>query len=153
MMIVGLQRSFGSTHPTYLTRNEQYTHVSMWSMLASPLLIGTDLTKLDDFTKSLLVNDEIIAINQDTLGRQARRVLKRDATEVWIRPLANGDHAVAVMNVYPLSRKTTLYFSWLDLDGQWKLRDCWSQRDLGSFTCCYTTEIPAHAVLVLRMSK
>ena len=153
MMIVGLQRSFGTTHPTYLTRNEQYAHVSMWCLLASPLLIGTDLTRLDDFTKSLLVNDELIAINQDTLGRQARRVLKRDAVEVWVRPLANGDYAVGVLNLYPLSRKTTLYYSWLDLDGEWKLRDCWSQRDLGRFSCCYTTEIPAHAALVLRMSR
>ena len=153
MMIVGLQRSFGTTHPTYLTRNEQYAHVSMWCLLASPLLIGTDLTRLDDFTKSLLVNDELIAINQDTLGRQARRVVKRDAVEVWVRPLANGDYAVGVLNLYPLSRKTTLYFSWLDLDGEWKLRDCWSQRDLGRFSCCYTTEIPAHAALVLRMSR
>ena len=153
MMIVGLQRSFGTTHPTYLTRNEQYAHVSMWCLLASPLLIGTDLTRLDDFTKSLLVNDELIAINQDTLGRQARRVVKRDAVEVWVRPLANGDYAVGVLNLYPLSRKTTLYFSWLDLDGEWKLRDCWSQRDLGRFSCCYTTEIPAHAALVLRLSR
>ena len=153
MMIVGLQRSFGTTHPTYLTRNEQYAHVSMWCLLASPLLIGTDLTRLDDFTKSLLVNDELIAINQDTLGRQARRVVKRDAVEVWVRPLANGDYAVGVLNLYPLSRKTTLYYSWLDLDGEWKLRDCWSQRDLGRFSCCYTTEIPAHAALVLRMSR
>ena len=153
MMIVGLQRSFGTTHPTYLTRNEQYAHVSMWCLLASPLLIGTDLTRLDAFTKSLLVNDELIAINQDTLGRQARRVVKRDAVEVWVRPLANGDYAVGVLNLYPLSRKTTLYFSWLDLDGEWKLRDCWSQRDLGRFSCCYTTEIPAHAALVLRLSR
>ena len=153
MMIVGLQRSFGTTHPTYLTRNEQYAHVSMWCLLASPLLIGTDLTRLDDFTKSLLVNDDLIAINQDTLGRQARRVVKRDAVEVWVRPLANGDYAVGVLNLYPLSRKTTLYFSWLDLDGEWKLRDCWSQRDLGRFSCCYTTEIPAHAALVLRLSR
>ena len=153
MMIVGLQRSFGTTHPTYLTRNEQYAHVSMWCLLASPLLIGTDLTRLDDFTKSLLVNDELIAINQDTLGRQARRVLKRDAVEVWVRPLANGDYAVGVLNLYPLSRKTTLYYSWLDLDGEWKLRDCGTNRALGRSPCCYTTEIPAHAALVLRMSR
>ena len=90
MMIVGLQRSFGTTHPTYLTRNEQYAHVSMWCLLASPLLIGTDLTRLDAFTKSLLVNDELIAINQDTLGRQARRVVKRDAVEARERRLRRG---------------------------------------------------------------
>ncbi len=153
MMIVGLQRSFGSTHPTYLTRNEQYTHVSLWSMLSAPLLIGTDLTRLDDFTKSLLVNDEVIAINQDTLGRPARRVVKRDSVEVWTRPLANGDHAVAVVNLNPLSQRTTFYFSWVDLDGAWTLRDVWSQRNLGSFSCCYTAEIPAHATLLLRLSR
>ena len=151
MMIVGLQRSFGSTHPTYLTRNEQYTHVSMWCLLAAPLLIGTDLTQMDAFTKSLLVNDEMIAINQDVLGRQARRVVKEDATEVWTRPLANGDVAVGVMNAYPLSRRTCLRFSDLGLVGPHVLHDCWAQRDLGVFTCCYEAEIPAHATLVLRL--
>ena len=151
MMIVGLQRSFGSTHPTYLTRNEQYTHVSMWCLLASPLLIGTDLTQLDAFTKSLLVNDELIAINQDTLGKQARRIVREDATEVWMRPLANGDVAVGVMNVYPLSRRVELRFADLGLQGAWHLRDCWAQRDLGVFGCCYGAEIPAHATLVLRL--
>ena len=153
MMIVGLQRSFGSTHPTYLTPNEQYTHVSMWCLLASPLLIGTDLTKLDDFTKSLLMNDELIAINQDVLGRQARRYVKEDATEVWARPLANGDIAVGVMNVYPLSRTVTLNFKDFEQSGAFKLRDPWRQVDLGAFTDSYTAEIPAHATLVLRLSR
>ena len=152
MMIVGLQRSFGSTHPTYLTPNEQYTHVSLWALLASPLLIGTDLTKLDAFTKNLLVNDEVIAISQDVLGKQARRVVRADATEVWVRPLANGDLAVGVMNAYPLSRHTVLDFCTLGVSGSYTVRDVWTQRDLGVFAGEYAAEIPAHATLLLRLS-
>ena len=69
-------------HPTRLTPNEQYTHISLWSLLCSPLLIGCDLTKLDEFTTGLLTNDEIIEINQDPLGKQAARIRKDGEIEV-----------------------------------------------------------------------
>ena len=70
-------------------------------MICSPLLIGTDLTKLDPFTKSLLTNPMVIAISQDTLGRSARRIRHADVESVWTRPLANCDIAVALVNRYP----------------------------------------------------
>ena len=72
-----------------LTRDEQYTHVSLWSLLAAPLLIGCDMTKFDDFTLSLLTNDEVLAVNQDPLGKQATRVKDDPAAgvEIWARPL------------------------------------------------------------------
>lgn len=151
MMIVGQQRSFGTTHPTFLTSNEQYTHVSLWALLAAPLLIGTDLERLDPFTKSILANREIIAVNQDVLGRPARRVRREDAAEIWMRPLANGDIAVGLMNCYPLSRRIALDLSSVGCTGSCQVRDVWRQKDLGTFTGSYTAVVPGHATCVLRL--
>ena len=153
MMIVGLQRSFGSTHPTYLTPNEQYTHVSLWALVASPLLIGCDLERLDPFTRSLLVNDEVIDINQDALGRQARPYARKDTHEIWARPLANGDWAVGLVNRYPLPRAVAFDLATLGLEGRWTVRDCWRQQDLGVTDGPYAAEIPAHATLLVRLRK
>ena len=86
MLIVG-KIGWGNVHPTRLTPNEQYTHISLWCLLASPLLIGCDMTQMDDFTLNLLSNDEVLDINQDPLGHQAARVASYgpDATPVGRR--------------------------------------------------------------------
>ena len=81
----------GKPHPTHLTPDEQYTHLSLWSLLSSPLLIGCDLTRLDDFTLSLLTNDEVLGVDQDPLGHPALRVLRERDLEVWARTLADED--------------------------------------------------------------
>ena len=154
MMIVGQQRSFGTTHPTYVTPNEQYTHVSLWCMIGSPLLIGTDLTKLDDFTRNLLMNHDVIAISQDTLGKVARRAVHDDLHSVWVRPLANGDSAVAVVNRYPLARSFTVDLKALGLADDYEVRDCWRRTDEGS--ACGELEIkdlPPHATRLLRLAR
>ncbi len=102
MMIVGMVSvaSGRNFHPTRLTRDEQYTHVSLWSLLAAPLLIGCDMTKFDDFTLSLLTNDEVLAVDQDPLGKQATRVVDDPTAgiEIWARPLADGTMAVGLFN-------------------------------------------------------
>ena len=99
MLVVGRVGWGPELHPTHLTPNEQYTHISLWSLLASPLLIGCDLTKLDDFTLNLLTNDEVIEVNQDPLGVQAHRIFKRDDVEVWAKPLEDGSKAVGLFNL------------------------------------------------------
>ncbi|RYG33361.1 alpha-galactosidase, partial [bacterium] len=97
MLVVG-QVGWGSPHPTKLTPNEQIAHMTMWSMAAAPLLAGCDLTVLDDWTKDLLLNHEMIEIDQDPLGVPARRVLREGDREVWARPLFDGTMAVAMFN-------------------------------------------------------
>ncbi len=153
MMVVGEMLTAETHHPTYLTQNEQYTHVSLWSVMNAPLLLGNDLTKLDDFTKSLLVNDEIIAVNQDTLGRQARRVYHDDATDIWSRPMANGDTVCCVVNRYPFTRGIYLKWSFSDLEGEYAVRDLWRQKDLGIFKDGWRVRVPAHAAVVVRLSQ
>ena len=150
MMIVGDQRSCGYTHPTFLTPNEQYTHVSLWCMIGSPLLVGCDLTKLDAFTRSLLVNDEVIAIHQDRLGKIARRVRRTDAEEVWARPLTGGFTAVALVNRYPFAREITVSFAELGLGGERWVKDLWRQKCEGRHSGTYTALVPAHATKLFK---
>ena len=151
MMIVGQQFSFGSDHPTYLTPNEQYTHVSLWAMVGSPLLIGCDLTTLDDFTKNLLMNDEVIAVSQDRLGKTARRIRHADAESVWTRPLANGFAAVALVNRYPFAREIKVSFEELGLDGECWVKDLWRQKCEGKHSGFYFATVPAHATKFVKM--
>ena len=88
----------GETVPTPLTPNEQYTHVSLWSIVAAPLIFSGDITRMDDFTLSLLTNDEIIEVDQDPLGKPGYRVSKDGDLEVWIRHLEDGSIAVGLFN-------------------------------------------------------
>lgn len=100
MLVIGKVGWGPKLHPTGLTPDEQYTHITLWCLLASPMLIGCDMTQMDDFTLSLLSNDEVLAVDQDPLGRQATRV-KEDldaGTETWARPLADGTTAVGLFN-------------------------------------------------------
>ena len=151
MMIVGQQYSFGGDHPTYLTPNEQYTHVSIWAMVGSPLLIGCDLTKIDAFTRNLLANDEVIAISQDRLGKVARRIRHTDAESVWVRPLANGDVAVALVNRAPLSHEIRVTFDELGLRGAHFLRDCWTGTCEGKHGGYYAATVLPHATKLIRI--
>lgn len=100
MLVVGYVGWGPKLHSTHLTHDEQITHITLWCLLASPLLIGCDMTKLDDFTLSLLTNDEVLAIDQDALGQEARRISEdtEKGTEVWARPLADGTMAVGLFN-------------------------------------------------------
>ena len=151
MMIVGQQYSFGYDHPTFLTPNEQYTHVSLWAMVGSPLLIGCDLTTMDDFTKSLLMNDEVIAVSQDRLGKTAKRIRHADAESVWARPLSNDFTAVALVNRYPFAREIKVTFAELGLDGQCWVKDLWRQKCEGKHSGFYFATVPAHATKLVKM--
>ena len=150
MMIVGQQFSFGSDHPSYLTPNEQYTHVSLWCMVGSPLLIGCDLTKLDAFTRNLLANDAVIAISQDRLGKTARRIRHVDSESVWVRPLADGATAVALVNRCPIAREVKVSFVELGLgDGEHWVKDLWRQECEGRHSGTYVAQIPPHATKLI----
>ncbi|MDP4205408.1 MAG: NPCBM/NEW2 domain-containing protein, partial [Bacteroidota bacterium] len=86
MLIVGKVGWGPSLHNTHLTPDEQYTHITLWSLLAAPLLIGCDMSQLDDFTLNLLCNDEVIEVNQDPLGKQASPVKNSNGIQIWMRP-------------------------------------------------------------------
>ncbi len=130
MLVVG-KLGWGETlRHTRLTVDEQYTHISLWCLLAANLLIGCDVAQMDEFTVALLCNNEVLAIDQDPLGRQARPVIVDGEIQVWSRPLADGATALGVFNLSPEVRKVDLvrYLSQLGLSGT--LRDLWRQKDI-----------------------
>jgi alpha-galactosidase len=140
-------------HPTRLTPDEQYTHMSLWCLLASPLLLGCDLTKLDDFTLSLLTDDEVLDVDQDPLGQQASPV-SRDTnaqTEVWAKDLEDGSKAVGLFNRGDTAATVTAKWPDLKLTGKQTVRDLWRQKNLGKFNGEFNAEVPRHGVVLVKI--
>lgn len=152
MLVVGKVGWGPSLHPTRLTPNEQYTHISLWSLLASPLLIGCDLTQLDDFTFGLLSNDEVLDVNQDPLGKQATRLSQNGMIEVWGKPLADGSWAVGLFNRGFLAAPASFDLTKLGIGGNVVARDLWRQKDLTGGSS-FKTEIPRHGCALIRVRK
>jgi len=141
----------GETVPTPLTPNEQYTQISLWSLQAAPLIFSGDITRLDEFTLSLLTNDEIIDVDQDLLGKPGHRVFKADDLEVWIRPLEDGSIAVGLFNRGNKETRVTALWSDLGISGRQKVRDLWRQKDLGSFDKKFNAKVGRHGVVMVKM--
>ncbi|MGO9816435.1 MAG: NPCBM/NEW2 domain-containing protein [Isosphaeraceae bacterium] len=152
MLVVGWVGWGPALHPTHLTTNEQYTHISLWSLLAAPLLIGCDLTRLDEFTLNLLTNDEVIEVNQDPLGVQARRIYKRDDVEVWAKPLEDGSRAVGLFNVGEDEQPVSIRWRELEMNGPLQVRDLWRQKDLEAQSDGYSASVPRHGVVLIKVT-
>jgi alpha-galactosidase len=153
MLVVGKVGWGPSLHNTRLKPNEQLTHITLWSLLAAPLLIGCDMTRMDDFTRALLTNSEVLAVNQDPLGKQAWPVKKADPIEVWARPLADGAWAVGLFNRGPLPAKVKVTWADLKLDGLQPVRDLWQQKDLGSFADGFEAATPPHGAVLVKVGQ
>jgi alpha-galactosidase len=151
MLIVGMV-GWGNLHPTRLTPNEQYTHMSLWCLLCSPLLIGCDMTQLDAFTLNLLTNDEVLDVNQDPLGRQAARVARTDGGEVWAKPMSDGSWAVGLVNRGFMAAPVGFDLSALGLSGRHRVRDLWRQKDEGDASGRYEATVPGHGTHLVRLS-
>ena len=151
MLVVGKVGWGPSLHPTRLSPNEQYTHITLWSLLASPLLIGCDMTQLDEFTLSLLTNDEVIEVNQDPLGRQAGRIAKDGQLEVWAKQMEDGSQAVGLFNRGEGPATVTVRWSDLNLKGRHRVRDLWRQKDLGKFKNEYSVTVPRRGATLIRV--
>lgn len=154
MLVVGEVGWGPNLHPSNLTPDEQYTHISLWCLLASPMLLGCDLTRLDDFTLNLLTNDEVLDVNQDPLCRQGRQVVADSSHEIWAKEMEDGSIAVGLFNrdfLFEESKKITLDFSALDIEGPRGVRDLWRQKDLGVFEDEFEADVPPHGVVLIRV--
>ncbi len=150
MLIVGMV-GWGHLHPTRLTPNEQVTHMSLWCLLCSPLLIGCDMTQLDAFTLSLLTNDEVLDVSQDPLGKQAARVQRTDTGEVWAKPMSDGSLAVGLVNRGFMTDKVAVDLKTLGLSGKQRVRDLWRQKDEGAVSDRYEAEVFGHGTKLIRL--
>jgi alpha-galactosidase len=149
MLIVGWVGWGPSLHPTKLTPDEQYTHITLWSLLSAPLLIGCDLTRLDDFTLNLLTNDEVIAIDQDPLGSQAVPVIKNGDFQVWVKNLSDGSRAIGIFNLGTKTNEYELKFAEIGISGNTTIKDLWRQKAIGLLTGSYKVVVPSHGVILI----
>jgi alpha-galactosidase len=136
---------------TSLTPSEQYSYMSLWCLMAAPLIFSGDMTKLDEFTLGVLCNAEVIEVDQDPLGRQGRPVVRDDATLVLAKPLEDGSLAVGLFNLDEVARPIAVSWSQLELKGPQRARDLWRQKDLGVFDGQYTAPVARHGVVLLRL--
>ncbi len=152
MLIVGKVGWSDKLRDSRLTANEQYTHISLWALLAANMLIGCDMSQLDDFTINLLCNNEVNAINQDVLGRQADRAVEDGNIQIWTRPLADGTMAIGVFNLGEEGMDVNLakYFGQLGIGKLNSVRDLWRQTDLDTANPSWF--IPRHGVRLLKVN-
>ena len=144
MLCVG-KVGFGNLRPSRLTHNEQITQMTLWCLIAAPLLIGGDISDMDQFTFDLLSNDEVLAVDQDPLGKAAGRVAQTDTTQVWARPLADGTTAVGLFNLGRGTQRITVHWSDLGISGPQPVRDLWRRKDVGIRDGSFTAEVLPHA--------
>ena len=135
----------------HMTDTEYRTHMSLWSMLAAPLIAGNDVRNMSASIHDILTNREAIAIDQDKTGRQGRRVWQSGQQEVWRKDLANGEAALAVFNRAP--QEATVTFRWADagIKPPSRIRDLWRHAELKSAGSEFSASVPAHGVVLLRV--
>ena len=155
MLVVG-HVGWGNPHPSKLKPDEQYLHISLWSLFAAPLLIGCDMEKLDDFTLNLLTNDEVIEINQDPLGKQATCLQTIGELRIYVKELEDGSCAVGFCNlgsdIVDISYKD---FEKIGLNGKFNVRDVWRQKDISTIetkTSQLALKVPVHGVVLYKLS-
>jgi alpha-galactosidase len=133
--------------------DEYRTHMSLWAMLAAPLLAGNDLSKMDETTRSILMNKEVIAVDQDALGRQGHRVSAVGPHEIWEKPLAGGAHAIALFNRGEDAEPMTLDLKQLGLKVGAKVQDVWAHQPVTLSGGVYTTTVPRHGVAMFVVGR
>ncbi|MFO7369229.1 MAG: NPCBM/NEW2 domain-containing protein [Bacteroidales bacterium] len=156
MLVVGTV-GWGNPHKSKLKPDEQYLHISLWSLFSAPLLIGCDMEKLDDFTINLLTNDEVIEINQDPLGKQATCLQTIGELRIYVKELEDGSRAVGFCN-FGIDVIELQYndFEKIGLNGKFKVRDLWRQQDVSTIetnTGELILKIPAHGVVLYKFSS
>jgi alpha-galactosidase len=136
-----------------MTTEEYRSHFSLWAMLAAPLIAGNDIANMDATTKAILTNREVIAVDQDPLGQQARRISKEGDLEVWTRPLQGGGRAVVLLNRGATPAKIGVDWSQLDYPPtlKAKVRDLWIGKDVGAYANGYQATAAPHGVVMLKV--
>jgi alpha-galactosidase len=151
MLVVGLKGK-GQIGGTGMSHLEYQTHMSIWCMACSPLMIGCNVKSMDQETASLLMNREVLAVNQDPLGRPATRAVRIGGCEIWRKPLSDGSLAVALVNRGSAGSDVVLRAGDVGLLDSPKLaRDLWAQEDAADFTRELTRRVQPHETILLRI--
>lgn len=137
--------------PCSISPNQQYAYMSMWSLMASPLIFSGNMTKLDDFTISVLCNAEVIEANQDPLGQQCRIAKQTDESFVLVKDLEDGSKAVGLFNTAPINMPLRITWDEMALRGPQRPRDLWRQKDLDTVENFFEPVVPARGVVLVRL--
>lgn len=134
-----------------MTDEEYRMQMSLWSLLAAPLIAGNDLTEMTPATLAILTNPDVIAVDQDPLGVEGHRVWEEGPLEIWMKPLADGSKAVGMFNREQSTIKITVKFSQIGISGSATVRDLWAQKDMGIFKDSYSTRVQHHGVVMIKV--
>jgi alpha-galactosidase len=134
-----------------MDEDEYRTHFSLWAILAAPLIAGNDLTKMTPYTVEILTSREVIAVDQDPLGKQGMRVAQEGPFEVWMKPMADGSKVVGLFNRQRTVEEITVNFSQIGILGEAKVRDLWRKKDLGAFRNSFSAYVPTHGVVLVKI--
>jgi len=147
-----------------MTVNQDRAHFSLWCLLAAPLIAGNDIRNMNPVTREILTNKELIAVDQDALGIQGLKYLVKDNWEVWAKPLDKGALALCFLNrtLQPVEVKLDwkefpvkddeFHYQYFFNEKEYKIRDLWAKKDLGTTAKLFMTQIAAHDVVVLKLS-
>ena len=155
MLVVGRVGWGPKVKDSRLTADEQYTHISLWALLANPLLIGCDMANLDEFTLNLLSNTEVLDVNQDPLGVQATRLNADPLAIVYVKPLEDGSLAVGLFNRGEKPARVGFGMREMGLFQPVTVRDLWRQQDLGTILPenTWDTQVAPHGVVLVKLTK
>ena len=137
----------------HMTDEEYRVHMSLWSILAAPLLAGNDLREMKKEILDILTNREVVAIDQDPKGVEGVRVAKNGELEVWEKPLRDGSHAVGLFNLGEAPATVTANFSDLKISGTHAVRDLWAHADKGKVKDKFEATVPSHGVVLVKIAK
>jgi len=136
-----------------MTEDQYRMHMTLWVILAAPLLAGNDLSKMSPPTLAMLTNKEVIAVDQDPLGKQGDRVSAVGPTEIWSKPLSNGAQAVALFNRSETEKSISFRPRDIGFAKSFKLRDLWQGREVTATGDTYTATVPAYGAVLLKVSR
>jgi alpha-galactosidase len=141
----------GTPKPFPLEPTEQYAYMSLWALMAAPLVYSGDMSRLDDFTLNILCNPEVIDVDQDALGQSAAVARLNNSTFLMVKDLEDGSKAVGLFNQGEFPAKVTAPWSVIGVCGEQKVRDLWREKDLGLFEGAFTAEVPRRGVVLVRV--
>ena len=150
---IGNANKMGIPELTPMPANMQYAYMSLWCLMAAPLIYSGDMSKLDEFTLNVLCNPEVIEVDQDPLGECGRVIKRTDELFLMVKNLSNGSKAVGLFNRGKKAAEMTLDFSELQLRGKHTIRDLWKQKDLGRYEQKFSAQVPAQGVVMVKIDE
>ena len=136
-----------------MTNDEYRTHISLWCIKAAPLIAGNDIRTMTEATRAILLNREVIAIDQDTLGKQGTPFSVSGKQEVWTKQLAGGGMAIALFNRGESTQHMSVRLADLKLPVKARIRDLWAHKDVVIKNGVFEADVPAHGVVMIKVSE